>query len=589
MISTNNDIRRIKPLLSYKICINNSIKYHSFFVKGYTSCQVLDVEYLSTNHYNNTEGRDTMKRRTICVLKKARPIKALRLHKCLIRYEHIPDETLIQVTKKIARVQSLSLPYYVLSQDLMKKYICILKNMKGLKRLDYITPIRTDFPDGYLRKFDEILKKFIHTIKRNKINVLNISHSTSDDRIGNSFLQFKSFPSSLNKLTFEWKHFSTSTENNIPEISTSLSHMKNLETLNLAFRNQTALLVSGLSSIPNFSKLISLNIELLNQTGEDKPLPFNKMVGLSNLKNLKLKFDFWPTGLEGFFRSLKDCPLEALSIDIIIDHDFRLNGLKDLISRMRNLEALTLKIYKLDIFEAKNEFRHLFDKISRLKLLKNLKLSFMSFGSSQKHDMFLNFGIAIKKLFTKPIKMQDFSLKTNQTNTNEAFPELITILSCSSSTLRKLKIDIGDYRPKESDFRKIIGLIKDLKNIEDLKLRSLKLTLNQFVCELVNCIFSLRQLQVFELGEIRSLLNKQPIVSLVEKLLSKRGLKRFDCLISFDCHESVARRNRNFAQIDLKKIVQKNPDIQSYPTSNVLFMRYDDDTEWKWANCKYEM
>jgi hypothetical protein len=573
---------RIRRIIPYKTHVNNINDYNAFFKKNLASSHILDVEYLNISYYHNNEGRDIMQQRLVKLLRKAKPIKALHLHKCIIQYENIPNSVLIQLAKKVSRVKSLSLPDYTLSQELIEKYILWLKYTKGLKKFDYIAIPCADFPDGHVRKFEACLKKFFHEIKRDRINSLNIAHRTADERIGNSFLMFKQYPSTLKSLAFNWKHYSTDSGASLPEVKQSFSHMRNLTSVSLAFRNQANLLNPILSSIRSFSQLTSLNIEFSDNAHQDANLPFEKLSKLKRLNNLKLKFDLWPRRFEIFLIILENCPLVTFYLDAVVEEDDQLIALKNSLSRMKNLESLTLKIYKNSPFETDTSLRDLFEKVSQLKFLKNLKLHFFTSNVIEKPDYCPKIISALKTIFNKTIKLESFSFKFNQIDAKKTFLELTNILRRTAPTLRKLEVNVGEVKPEGSDYSKITSLIHRLKDIEVLKLNSLCVSMNKEVEDLLETVCNLKYLRVFELQEMKGPLNDSSFTGIVEKVLAKKGLNTFNCNLLWENQEEMPRRKRSDDQIDLKQIIKKNPGLQNYPQSSGMFVYYDDDTEWKW-------
>jgi hypothetical protein len=311
-------------------------------------------------------------------------------------------------------------------------------------------------------------------------------------------------------------------------------------------------------------------------------LPFEKLSKLKKLSNLKLKFDLWPRGFETFLTILENCPLVDFYLDAVIENDSQLFALKNSLSRMKSLESLTLKIYKNSSFETESTLRELFEKVSQLKLLKNLKLHFFSSNATEKPYLCPKIISALKSVFNKPVKLESFSLKFNQIDARTAFLELINILRRAAPTLRKLEVNVGEVKPEGSDYLKIMALVQRLTSIEVLKLNSLCVSMSRQVEDLMESIYNLKHLKVLELQEMKGPLNDPSFSSIVEKILGKKGLNTFKCTLSWENQEELPRRKRSDDQIDMKQIIKKNPDLQSYPQSSGMFVYYDDDTEWKW-------
>jgi hypothetical protein len=357
--------------------------------------------------------------------------------------------------------------------------------------------------------------------------------------------------------------------------------MKDLTAVSLAFRNQPHLLEPILSSIKKLSQITSLDIEFLDNMHQDAELPLGKLSKLKNLNNLKLKFDFWPKRFETFLKILENCPLTDFYLDAVIGQDTQLDALTTLLANLKGLVSLTLKIYKNTLFDTEISLKNLFEKVSQIKLLKNLKLHFLT-STNEKRDLCPSLIPTLRGTFNKAIKLESFSLHFNQMDARKAFLEIISLVSPVASHLNKLEIDVGDYHPEETDYNRILGLVHRLESIEVLKLDSLSVNMNTFVQDLIDAIYELKYLKVFELRQMRGSLATSAFAEGLEKILTKRGLKKFDCALAWDRKELEATRRRGFQRIDLKEVLKKNPDLQSHPEAGGLFVYYDNDTEWKW-------
>jgi len=353
--------------------------------------------------------------------------------------------------------------------------------------------------------------------------------------------------------------------------------------MSLAFRNQAHLLGPILSSIKKFSQITRLSIEFLNNVHQETNLQFDQLGKLRKLKSIRLKFDFWPKNFETFLTILENCPLTELYIDAVIDQDSHIIALKDLLNHLNKLDSLTLKIYKTSAFDSDVIFRQLFDRISQIKTLKDLKLQFFASEVQEREKLSSNIVQHLQGVFNKSVKIENFSFHFNQAETRETFQKIINLVERGASILRKLDINVGEYEPKENDYNKIIALIYRLKSIEILKLNSLCVIANTFWQDFIDQIYALKHIKVFEVRQIKGSLSDSVFIGGIEKILEKRGLQKFICRIQFDRKELATSRKRQFRKIDLKEILKKNPDLQSYPEASGLFVYYDDDTEWKWT------
>jgi len=576
--------RNSSSLLMCKTEIKNSIDYSMFFKKGFSHCRNLSVEYFDTNYYHNSQARQKMQQRLVKLLKKAKPTKSLNLHKCIVQYENIPDSTLIQIAKRTSRVKVLSVPDYAVSQDVVKKYALWLKHARRLARFNYITPPCVDFPQGESSSLAKIMPKLLHEMRRDRIKNLNVTHKISDENVANSLLEFNRYPSTLQSFNFDCRNYSSewSTQSQI-----SLGHMQDLRSLSLAFRNQTDILDPMISSLENISQLEHLKIEFFDVVNQGDQIPFEKLSGLRNLKSLELKFDIWPDGLSPFLEQVETLPLTTFRLETAIRDENKLRCIKRLLGCLGNLESLKLKLSKDVVFHSKDLIRDLMDKVASLRLLKTLNVEFLVPGLTEKRyieeELDETMVPALRNVFLKASRLQRFSFHCNQVNSRATFMSLLGFVAGRiAPNLKKLNINVGRFVPEESELRQITHFTEHLVNIESLKLKSITGLMSQGMQDFLDAVYDLKYLKAFEIYELKGSLNKKIFVSAIEKLLSKRGLEKFDCCLTWDIKETGTRRVRG-CQIDLKKLLERNPCLESYPQSNIIFSYYNDDTAWKWS------
>jgi len=579
-------LQRNSCSLKYKTEIKNSIDYQEFFKKRFSHCRNLSVEYFDTNYYHDNQARQRMQQRLVRLLKKAKPIKSLDLHKCIVQYENIPDSTFIQIAKKTSRVKVLSVPDYAVSQELVKKYALWLKYARRLTKFEYIAPPCSEFPQGQSSSFEKTVPKFFHELRRDRLKSLNITHKIPDEKLGNSLLAFRQYPSTLRSLSFDWKNYSTDWKQTLNPL-TSLSHMRDLTSLALSFRNQADILYPMISSLESTSQLRRLKIEFFDILhNQNNQIPFEKLSELKNLNSLELKFDMWPNGLGAFLQKIETFPLSKFCLETAIVDESQLLWIKMLLSRLGNLECLKLRISKESAFQSKECIRGVMEKIASLRFLKTLKVEFLVPGLTEKQEDLEEIDEAfiptLKNIFLRAHKLQKVSVRCNQVNSRNVFMNIVSSASRIASKLQKLEINIGVFLPTENDFKQITDFAERLTNIEILKLMSISGSMSQPMQNFLNTVQGLKYLKEFEIYELKGNLNKKTFVSTIEKLLSKRGLEKFNCCLTRDAKETGIRRPKGY-QIDPKKILEKNPSLRSYPESHVIFSCYNDDNSWKWS------
>jgi len=246
------------------------------------------------------------------------------------------------------------------------------------------------------------------------------------------------------------------------------------------------------------------------------------------------------------------------------------------------LISLTLKISKNSPFKNNNELRELFEKISHLRKLQDLKLHFVVPTDSKNFELQSGFLSSLKGAFVKTVKLNSFSFRFNQLESNQAFSNLLDMVQKTSSSLKKLDINVGEIKVDNIQYLRAIDLVQRLTSVEVLKLNSLSLPLSKHLENFLDAVYEKRQLRSFELREIKGALNKPSFLNYIEKFLCKRGLSKFDCGLTWDTKDTGARRTRT-NQIDLKKVIRINPELRVYPQSAALYAYYDSDAELRWG------
>jgi len=334
------------------------------------------------------------------------------------------------------------------------------------------------------------------------------------------------------------------------------------------------------------SQLKHLKIEFYDVFHQKDQIPFERISELRNLNSLQLKFDMWPQGLSSFLQKIETLPLSKFCLDAAIVDESQLSCIKKLLSRLGNLEFLKLRISKGSAFLEKDSIQSIMEKIASLRKLKALKVEFTVPGLIEKQEeLELDdaFVVPLKNIFFKAPKLEKFSFGCNQVNTQKVFMSTIASASRIASRFKKFEVNVGTFTPEENDIRQITNFTEGLINIETLKFSSIRSVMSQSVHHFLDAIQNLRYLKEFEIYELQGSLNKKAFISAIEKLLSKRGLQKFDCSLIWDVNEAVNRRPKGY-QIDPKKILEKNPHLRTCPESPIIFLYYNNDNAWKWSS-----
>jgi len=125
-----------------------------------------------------------------------------------------------------------------------------------------------------------------------------------------------------------------------------------------------------------------------------------------------------------------------------------------------------------------------------------------------------------------------------------------------------LKINIGDHNVEKNDFQAILSFLKNLQNIQSLKLESLVIPTKKDFVDLVDASLGMRSLRTLVLGPIDKTVTKPIFISSLNGILRIKGLEKFDC--RFDWAMKNKWENREYQKILLIEIKKINPLLRMY-------------------------
>lgn len=281
------------------------------------------------------------------------------------------------------------------------------------------------------------------------------------------------------------------------------------------------------------------------------------------LKKFTLIVDFILEELEGVLEALKECKLT----DFCLKAPTRENGL-ELIAKflkgMKSLESLNVKISH-PTYENSNALNGLCEEINDLKALRSLKLAFNSEKKTAlKMTKLTSFLPHLHQIFTKPIPLESLYLSCNQVKFFETVKELSIRLKGLQNSLRKLKVDLGiPSRRNKKNQRLIAELIKPLKNLRKLEIPYLTVNTKIDSNLILTAVHRLKYLEVLKIGEIKHSITRPTFENLIEMILMKRGLRKFQCSIVEGLEEIRSGRKRDVIKMfDVRKIIRANPEIE---------------------------
>ena len=198
-----------------------------------------------------------------------------------------------------------------------------------------------------------------------------------------------------------------------------------------------------------------------------------------------------------------------------------------LLANEKKLEYLNLMVRKDSLFGPLND---LCEQIGSLEELCHLQLSFIGPelipGYKPRISSFIP---CLQKTLTKPIRLETLCLLCHQIDPSEAFLGLLKLLKDSADSLQKLEINFAPYSPTKADQVGIVRFIKSLEKIQKLKLPFLNIASQNFIEGITQAILPLKYLREFKIGEIQEGVTASGYCDAIVAILSKRGLRIFEC------------------------------------------------------------
>jgi len=225
------------------------------------------------------------------------------------------------------------------------------------------------------------------------------------------------------------------------------------------------------------------------------------------------------------------------------------------LKKLSNLESLKLKIASYGIDFDDFEIKEILQVIDNLPMLK--KLSFADKIERKKHN-YPHFHSIFSTIFTKPIPLESFKIQIKSIdNASQDFFYMIDSLKPLAPTLKKLRLGLGKHRPRKGEFETVLSFIRSLENIRSLRLSSFSIPTKQSFIELAQIVEKMPYLRALEVGDVNAAVTKPRFMEIVEVILKKRGLEKFDCKVSED-FQQVLETKKKSPKINLAEVRKKN-------------------------------
>ena len=377
-------------------------------------------------------------------------------------------------------------------------------------------------------------------------------------------LHFDKYPRSITKLSFSGGIFSN------PVPSTSLDYFKNLKVLDLNFHKDSSAgfinsLLCLIPKVPNLERLTLLApLEALPGLKES----FRSLKALTMLKHVRIHACnlVFPHS-RVLLKVLMKLSLRSLYLNVRIEDPKELSLTLTLLERLTQLETLKLHIYHKNTLES-SAIEEILEKVDKLDDLKHLSLT-VNTQTLGKEDSEETIQLPLSNLFMKSIPLESFRIESNHVNiSNEAFLDLFKSLQKQATSLKKIKLAIGEVFLDKKEFKRFLKLLQKIhKHIRVLKLSMLGIYNKSHFTEIAETVQTMKYLRSFGLGKFYMQVTQTAFWKGVKKILYKHGLVKFKCDASKDFREKILAFARSRSGINWSTLRKKNPALVKIPDS----------------------
>jgi len=547
-----------------KITLNCSFSYHSFRKKGFRISPRLEINFSDTilAKYANKSASHIAK--ILKAFKTLKYISELDLSQMVLLPRSFYLSKVLYLAKRMSNSHIILINDLKRTEDEYKGVIeSCAKYIRKAKSFDYCFGLWQMRLGPQLDPLNASKNgwRFISLLNRHQPSLKELTIRFSSPFLSQGFWKFEKYPHTLEKLSLISPTFDNA-------ITSSLAHLKNLKCFEIDFHPQTKIefAISLLQLLPPIaSQLKSLTLNLPgNQLLHRCPALAELNNNLTKLTQLKLQLNcskfnsFYST-----FKAFKGCPLKHLTLIAIVESEEQLGSFAKFIKIFESLKCLKLILICQNVFAHSENTQEILRQIDNLSLLETLSVSIIS-QENKNNPKYPELPLTFNKIFTKSVPLKVFKIQVEPLNKmpKQDFFQLINGLAPHASTLIKLRVNVGQYKPDKSEFQTVLDFIQSLKNIRSLELDCLAVPLRKFFSDIADIIYQMPDLRNLILGEVKGTVTKQSFVEIVKRILKKRGLKKFDCHTSHEFYYSLASVD---SKIDLAEIQKINPSINQTP------------------------
>jgi len=559
-----------KPILPSKLRLHGLTSHKTLLKYLPKHLSAAQIECFLLFHKNPTQ--ETNVRNSIrSFIKKVRHLHSLDL----IQFSNfqLPENCSLKLIKTYCKIKTLSIKWDPNQYEALKFTLACLKHTHNLKILFLKGPEKHLTPN-LTPKVEKILTNIFNILQTKKLNHLKFITDVGILTDSTHLLQLDNYRKTLKELTLVWSH-NKPLINEVPNLQKhlSLTHIPQLQRLELYIPIDLKTLNVIFGSIYVPTKLKSLGLIIKDETLEKKDLEGlgQLLNGSKELKKLVLKFLRWPdifTGLE--------CPLlERLDLQLEFKYDHNIDDLANFLESLRHLKTLKLSMTRsfLQVESFEKNIIRLYEKVAKLNFLKVLGLNF-SLGEAQKEEILR----ALAKCLEGLQDLEELSLDQPELYLNYGEDYLGEILRKKTDKLKRLSIGFHQEKEKkknntgrEEKLSRFIGLLGQMKNLENLGLRGLCLNSEEIFQKFCQAVLGLKMIRDLELKEMETpVVSGENVLRFLRKILGKRGFESLVYDESWSTNPKV--RYTECEAIDLMELTKKNVQLRAITIPSYMRM-----------------
>ena len=444
----------MKRILSYKLNVASFSEYQKAIKNRPKKFHTLQLNFNDgANLLSNRLDKQAHKW-LVKLLKNTKPITKLDIHQGLPYYkQNTAQNQFIQLAKMHSRIKILKTLYWHHSPTGLKLYCLWLKYTQELVKFECVQS-QLDILAFDIESKSQF-ENFQRLIRRNKkLTSLVLSPKSIFGGAPGNIFQLKKYPSTLKKLSFDVQPQGDifMEKESLGEIC--FSPIQALQDLTLILPSITELWTSIFETLPEKNQIQSLQLGFTESSTEEFILPSAWLQKMKYLHHIQLSFYTQPLGLDNLLTQLakfKELKGFYLSIEKSTENNpLNLSLLTNCLVNFPNLESLSLKLQQNWSTETSMEFlQNLTSQIATFSQLKTLKLHFNQITSSSGHRRAHCIDLDTNGLFDNLKSIQEFSFVSNFAS-QDMFHNLLQALHPNAPQLKKLKLDVGDFRPSKN-------------------------------------------------------------------------------------------------------------------------------------------